>query len=191
MMSRPSSALISAAFAIASLRRLLLIACAAGSLLAAGAANASAAGTRQMTLYSVAVAEQFLNTQDDRQRGVGSNPFGNYKDTTPTTKPKTNRPYPGDYTMLAFDIFGSKTLKQRVGKATYTCQFAFDQRAICKATYQLGGGTINAAGIVDFTKPKFELIVTGGSGTYLGRKGDMVSAPLAGSKAQQLDFVLT
>jgi hypothetical protein len=173
-------------------RRLILTVCAAGALLggaSAGAAPGSGSGTH-MTLYSVAVAEQFLNTQDDRQRGVGSNPFGNYKDTTPTTKPKTNRPYPGDYTMLSFDIFGSQSLKKRVGTATYTCQFAFDQRAVCKATYELGGGTLLGIGIVDFTKPKFALIVTGGTGTYYARKGDMTSAPLAGSKAQQLEFTL-
>jgi hypothetical protein len=93
--------------------------------------------------------------------------------------------------MLAFNIFDNKSLKKPVGKATYTCQFAFDERAICKATYQLGKGTINATGLVDFTKPKFQLIVTGGNGTYFGRTGDMTSAPLAGSKAQQLHFVFT
>ena len=174
------------------MRRLLIALLAAGALLAAaeaGAAPARGSGTH-MTLYSVAVAEQFLNTQDDRQRGVGSNPFGNYKDTTPTTKPKTNQPYPGDYTMLSFDIFGNKGLNKRVGTATYTCQFAFDQRAVCKATYELGGGTLHGIGLVDFTRPRFELVVTGGSGSYFARKGDMTSAPVAGSKAQQLEFVL-
>jgi len=171
-------------------RPLLLTVCTAAALLAGAGAGVAASNPNHMTLYSVAVAEQFLNTQDDRQRGVGSNPFGNYKDTTPTTKPKTNQPYPGDYTMLSFDIFGNKGLNKRVGTATYTCQFAFDQRAVCKATYELGGGTLHGIGLVDFTRPRFELVVTGGSGSYFARKGDMTSAPVAGSKAQQLEFVL-
>jgi len=173
----------------------LLTAVAAGAVLAGGAGSAGAGSTAaaatRMTLYSVATAEQFMNTQDDRQRGVGSNPFGNYKDITPTTKPKTNRPYPGDYTLLSFDIFGNDQLKKRVGKATYTCQFAFEQRAICKAVYELGAGTINGVGVVDFTTPRFALIVTGGSGKYFGRRGDVSSRPAVGGKAQQLDFVLT
>jgi hypothetical protein len=175
-------------------RRLVVTAVAAGAVLAGGvgsaAANPTAAGATRMTLYSVAIAQQFMNTQDDRQRGVGSNPFGNYKDITPTTKPKTNRPYPGDYTLLSFDIFGNDHLKKRVGKATLTCQFAFEQRAICKAVYELDEGTINGVGVVDFTKPRFALVVTGGSGTYFGRKGDVSSKPAVGGKAQQLDFVL-
>jgi hypothetical protein len=163
-----------------------------GALLGGSAATAAPGSVRgtHMTLYSVPVAEQFLNTQDDRQRGVGSNPFGNYKDTTPTTKPKTNRPYPGDYTLLAFDVFGDQGLSKRVGKATFTCQFAFEQRAVCKATYELGGGTIHGIGLVDFTRPRFELVVTGGSGRYFARRGDVTSAPAAGGKAQHLEFTL-
>jgi hypothetical protein len=172
-------------------RRLLLSACAAGALVAGTAgASVAAGGATRMTLYSVAQAEQFMNTQDDRQRGVGSTPFGNYKDLTPTTKPKTNRPYPGDYTLLRFGLFASQSLKKSIGTALFTCQFAFQQRAICKATYQLGEGTILGVGIVDFTKPKFALIVTGGTGKYFARKGDMSSTPVVGSKAQQLDFVI-
>jgi len=167
------------------------MACAAGALLTgSAAANATQTATATaMTLYSVVVAEQFMNTQDDRQRGVGSNPFGNYKDTTPTTKPKTNRPFPGDYTLLSFRIFGDDGLKKRLGTATFTCQFAFEQRAICKATYELDAGVIHGVGIVDFTKPKFALVVTGGTGKYFGRKGDVMSAPVGSGKAQQLQFV--
>jgi hypothetical protein len=47
-----------------------------------GAADVASASPRsaptRLTLYSVASAEQFLNHMDDRQRGHGNNPFGNF-----------------------------------------------------------------------------------------------------------------
>ena len=61
-----------------------------------------------MALYSLVKAEQFVNTKDDRQRGIGSNPFGNYKDLTPTTKQNHKGALPGDY-----DLFKFAHLQQR------------------------------------------------------------------------------
>ena len=40
----------------------------------------------RLTLFSVAAQQQFLNHTDDRQRGHGTNPFGNFKAATATTK---------------------------------------------------------------------------------------------------------
>ena len=66
-----------------------LSACAVGVLFASGTASGAHLTTtsaQPVVLYSLVKAEQFLNTKDDRQRGIGKNPFGNYKDLTPTTR---------------------------------------------------------------------------------------------------------
>jgi hypothetical protein len=171
-----------------------LTACLVYALLTPDTASSSHKATessQRMTLYSVAVAEQFMNTHDDRQRGVGSNPFGNFNDVTRTATPKNNLPSPGDYALLKFNVYGNASLKKRVGSAVFTCQYAFNQRALCNATYELSDGTLNGIGVVNFNVPNFELVITGGTRQYFGLRGDMASTPAAHGKAQQIVFVLS
>ena len=52
----------------------------------ASSSDRAAKSPQRLTLYSVATAEQYENYSDDRQRGSGNNPFGNYKAPTATTK---------------------------------------------------------------------------------------------------------
>jgi hypothetical protein len=48
----------------------------------------SGGALKHFTYHSEASSEQFVNNADDRLRGKGSNPFGNFHDNNPTTKLK-------------------------------------------------------------------------------------------------------
>ena len=90
------------------------VACA---LFAAGGAGFAAAATSQqkLTIYSVATQEAFLSMSDDRARGKGNTPFGNFKDTTTPTKQSGVGPYVGDIAMFSFDLYTSAKLTTKAG----------------------------------------------------------------------------
>jgi len=162
-------------------RLFLLAACVAGaSLLGAGLASGAtqaARGDQKLTLYSVATEEQFVNNADDRERGKGNNPFGNYKDLTASTAEKGNGPFPGDEALFKFSVYASSDLKKTVGTALFTCEYNFDKNAFCDATYQLSGGTLVGAGQFNFNASSFAIAITGGTGKYRGRQGDLEASP--------------
>ena len=165
---------------------------AAGVFCAAGVAVASgtAAGGRGLTIFTVATGAQFINTEDDRARGASNNPFDA---SANKLRPKVNDvgdgPFPGDVAVYNFDLYMNKALKKSVGTASYTCYFNYGKRALCQAYYELPGGTVTAAGPVDFNKTSFTLVITGGTKKYLADRGQMGSVQ-AGSKAQRVDFKL-
>ena len=165
---------------------------AAGVVCAAGVAVASgtAAAGRDLTIFTVATGAQFINTEDDRARGASNNPFDV---RTNKLRPKVNDvgdgPFPGDVAVYNFDLYTNKALKKREGTASYTCYFNYAKRALCQAFYELPGGTVTAAGPVDFKKTGFTLVVTGGTKKYLAERGQMNSVQ-AGGKAQRVDFNL-
>jgi len=171
-----------------------LMACIMGvALFVVGGASASpqsGKSAEKLTLYSVATEEQFVNNADDRQRGKGNNPFGNFKDLTATTKEHGNGPFPGDEALFEFKVYASKDLKTTTGLAILTCQYNFNKHAFCDGTYQLSGGTLIAAGGLDFNAPSFTLAITGGTGKYRGRTGDLESSPGSYRFSQRLVITL-
>ena len=70
-----------------------------------------------------------------------------------------------------------------------TCEYNFDQNANCDATYSLHQGTIFAAGGFNFNAKEFTLAITGGVGSFVGLKGEVVESPGA-KHAQHVAFVL-
>ncbi len=169
---------------------------AVGALLAALLAQTVASGAGQtrkavrLTLYTVAQSEQYANYSDDRQRGYGNNPFGNFKDTTATIKRTKAGPFPGDLEYFQLAVYRDARLKTKVGTAEITCQFNVNKNAFCDATYQLNDGTFVAAGTVDFKSSSFALPVTGGTGKYFGLRGDLESTPAA-HRAQRVALDLS
>jgi hypothetical protein len=145
---------------------------------------------QRLTLYSVATAEQYQNYSDDRQRGYGNNPFGNFKDTSSTKKRTKIGPFPGDLEYFELIVFKDAALKQRVGTANVTCQFNVNKNAFCNAKYQLKGGAIVGAGTIDFKSSSFTIAIVGGSGTYQGLRGELNATPAA-HRAQRLAFDLS
>jgi hypothetical protein len=163
----------------------------AAVVFAAGVASGSAApasGPHKLTLYSVAEQEQYINNSDSLARGVGSNPFGNYKDLAPLATKNANGPFPGDEALFSFNLYSDANLKSRAGSAVFTCQYNFNKNAYCDASFQLvNGGTLVASGAFNFAATSFTLAVTGGYGRYLKTTGSMVDTPTA-KHAQKLRF---
>jgi hypothetical protein len=158
------------------------------SVLSATGAQAAALGHR-LTIYSVAEQEEFINHEDDRIRGSGRNPFGNFRDVAPSTSTAAG-PFPGDEALFSFNLYASSGLGKRIGTAVYTCMYNFNKNAFCDATFRFtGGSTLVAEGSFNFNTTAFGLAVTGGDGTYAGASGTLNESPAA-NHAQRLVFIL-
>ncbi len=119
--------------------------------------------TRGFTLYARAEQEQYVNNQDDRTRGKGNNPFGNFRDTSGSQTKSPNGPFPGDESIFSFNLYSDSDLTSRAGTAVFVCQYNYDKNAFCDASFRLATGeTLLAEGSFAFSAPKFTLAVTGG-----------------------------
>jgi hypothetical protein len=172
---------------LATVAFLAVAACVAAALFAATARGAAAKAPRKMTVYSIATQEQFLNHQDDRARGTGNNPFGNFKDTTTPTKEAGNGPAPGDRTVITFKLFSNSNLKQSVGSATFICEYGAAKNGMCQAAYVLSGGMLLGTGFFNFNASSFQIAIAGGTGKYRGAKGTILATPGKG-RTQRLAF---
>jgi hypothetical protein len=156
--------------------------------LSAGAATPK----KQVTIYSVASGVQFINNQDDRQRGATNNPFD--ADTNKLASKSTdagNGPFPGDVAVYSFKLFTGPTLTKSAGAASYTCYYNYKQHALCMAYFELKGdtGTLLGSGPINFNSSGFKMVVTGGTKKYLGASGQVVAIPAA-KNSQRLNFQL-
>jgi hypothetical protein len=171
---------------------LALAACAATALLAASAASAHGTASslaKKLTVYSVATQEQFMNHEDDRDRGKGNNPFGNFQDSVAATKETGIGPFAGDRAIFTFALFDDAKLRTKIGSATFICQYGFSKNAICDAGYQLKSGQLIGEGAFNFNAKGFDLAITGGTGKYAGLIGVMSASPSKGH-TQTLTFRL-
>jgi hypothetical protein len=167
---------------------LALGACLLAALVATSAASAAKSATK-ITMYSIATQEQFLNHEDDRDRGKGNNPFGNFKDSTSATKETGVGPFAGDRAVFTFKLFKDSSLTNVIGTAQFVCQYGFDKNAFCNAAYQLKDGQIVGEGQFNFNAGSFALVIVGGTGKYRGLTGDMQANP-AVKHTQKLQFTL-
>jgi hypothetical protein len=168
---------------------LALVGCFAAAAVGTSAAEAHATAAGKLTIYSIATQEQFLNHEDDRDRGKGNNPFGNFKDATAPTKEAGVGPFAGDRAVFTFRLYRDTAMRRSIGIATFICQYAFDKNAFCNASYQLDGGQLVGQGAFNFSASTFQLSIVGGTGKYRGLTGNMKAAP-APRHTQKLDFVL-
>jgi hypothetical protein len=171
---------------------LALAALAGAAVFAASVTPAASAATsgQKFTIYSVATQEQFMNMSDDRARGKGNTPFGNFKDTTTPTKESGTGPFPGDIALFSFALYSDSNLTKSAGSGVFTCQYNFNQNAFCDVTYQLSGGTLLCAGAFNFNAKSFTLVIKGGTGKYRSMKGNIAALPAVGH-AQRLNVVLS
>jgi hypothetical protein len=166
-----------------------ILACAAFLVLCVGQSGAalSAAHPPTLTLYSVAEQEQFVNNEDDRARGSGNNPFGNFKDKSGVAEQQGHGPFAGDESVFSFNLYGRKTLKPKIGTAIFTCLYYFNKNAFCEASYTLDGGTVFAQGAFNFNATSFTLAVSGGLGKFAGATGEVATSPSA-NHSQHVSF---
>ena len=145
--------------------------------------------SQSFVLYSVTKQEQFLDHSDDRARGKGNNPFGNFKDSKTVVKEAGNGPFPGDNAVFDFGLYTSTNRKTSVGSAVFTCTYNFNKHAFCDTSYSLHGGTLLGAGAFDFNAGTFTVAITGGTGKYANATGDILATPAA-NHAQHVAFIV-
>lgn len=133
---------------------------------------------QSISVYSAVEQTEFNNHSDDRARGRGSNPFGNFSQSQSATKEGSSGPFAGDRTIFTFKLFDGASGGSSVGSATLLCQYSFAKIGVCDASYVLNGGTLVGNGPIDFNAKSWSLAITGGTGKYRGRTGDVAaSAP--------------
>jgi hypothetical protein len=152
--------------------------------------GAGAAGNRVVTVYSVATGVQYINTADDRARGHLNNPLDDAANKlAPKSSGSGKGPFAGDVAIYALSLYSDRALKRAAGSAVYTCYFNYDQHALCKAYFKLKRrGTLVASGPIDFKFSRFTIVVTGGTSTYLGVRGEVKA--VAGGNSSRVDFRL-
>jgi hypothetical protein len=148
----------------------------AAALFARGIGSGTAAEPqKEMTFYSTAQKEVYINNSDDRERGVGANPFS--EDST-VPSPKSNKlPAAGDNILAVNKLTSDAGGKKKIGEATATCGFNFDSNASCDLTIRLSGGNLLASGAVHFHSKNLILAIIGGTGAYKGAGGEMHISP--------------
>jgi hypothetical protein len=167
---------------------LALALCVAGVALVAALASgpAHAAGTKTLTLYSVATAAQYIDHSDDRERGTGKNPFAT--DTKSITPNDTGAgPFAGDDTIYGFTLYKDKNKTKEVGTASYTCHYNFAKHALCDAYFKMNASNLVASGPVVFSSTTFTLAITGGTNKYFAANGEVSETPVTKNE-QRLDF---
>jgi hypothetical protein len=159
----------------------------AAALFARGITTGSAAEpAKEMTVYSVAQKQIYVNNQDDRERGVDKNPFTEGKVASPT--PST-LPAAGDQTLAVASIYSAPGKKGKEGESAETCFFNFSKNASCDLTIRLQGGSLDATGAIHFDAKNFVLAIVGGTGAYKGAGGELKVSP-ASKSAQKFAISL-
>jgi hypothetical protein len=150
--------------------------------LPAGAASVSRAASRAdtFTLYAVSTKRKFVNNTDDRARGEGKNPFGNYSGTfvTPPTDERAFGPFAGDEGIFVFALYSDASRKTKAGSATFICQYNFGHDAICDASFRLERGVLVGKGSLDYDAKRYTLAILGGTSAYRTMRGVVQAATL-------------
>jgi hypothetical protein len=162
---------------------------AATALLAVGVVGTSAgavSSAHALTIYAVATRAQYADHADDRARGEVTNPFNA---DTKALKGTGKGSRAGDNALYSFKLYSDPSFKKLIGSAVYSCTFNSAHVALCTADFELSGGAMSASGPTDFDSTTFTLAVSGGTGKYLGARGQVSSAPAA-KDAHRLTFLL-
>jgi hypothetical protein len=162
------------------------------SVAGAGATGHRVSVKRVLTVYSVATGLQYINSADDSARGHVNNPLNSTANKlAPTSSGGGDGPFAGDIAVYSVDLYSDSTLKRHAGSGVYTCYFNYDQHALCQAYYKpSAGGTLVASGPVDFKTSGFTIVITGGTNTYLGARGEVNVGASMKKNTQKVDFEL-
>lgn len=164
----------------------LLAAGLAGSARSAPSLARAAASAQAITVYAVPAQFQYDDFSDDRARGQGRNPFGNY--TAPHSQLPVNElyygPFAGDMVFIAYNLFTSPGLATSAGSAVLVCQFNLAKVAFCSASYGLKDGAVVGFGAFPFHATAFTLGVTGGTSAYASSKGEVAASLSTAARAK-------
>lgn len=129
-------------------------------------------------LYAKPTRAQFVDHNDDRQRGDFTNPFDpDVLPTPPSANSAKKGARAGDTATFGFKVYSDSKLTRAIGNANYSCTFNFAQEAFCEVNFSLNGGTMIAMGPAMLDGTTIVLPVTGGTGRYAGAHGQLTSSP--------------
>lgn len=145
---------------------------------ASGARDVQARGASALTLYSIPAQAQYADNQDDRGRGEGHNPFGNYAGAATAARTSEARygPFAGDESIIAYDLYSDVTLKKKAGTSIVVCQYGLDKAASCDVSFQLSHGSLTGVASFGYLDPGFTFSISGGTSGYRGTTGDVAVA---------------
>ncbi len=152
--------------------------------------RAAAAVSHHLSVYTRAEQGQFVDKSDDRTRGEGKNPFGDFSDTYSVSQSEAKGPFPGDESTFTLNVYRDASLTSRIGIGVFFCQYTFAKDAFCDATFRLSGGTLLAEGQLDFNATAFGLAVIGGTGAYQHVTTGTLAAVPGALNAEHLTFQL-
>jgi hypothetical protein len=153
-----------------------LVAVAVAATVAVPVAQAKTQASRSFVFYAKPAQAQFINHNDDRERGNFKNPFADILPTPPNANNAKPGARAGDNALFTLKLYSDAKLKRLVGTAAYSCTVNFGQQAICEGQFELNaGGTMVAMGPADLKSGTFVLPVTGGTGRYSGAHGQLTS----------------
>ena len=146
---------------------------------------------RSFVVYAKPTRAQFVDHNDDRERGDFTNPFDpDLLPTPPNANSAKTGARAGDSALFGFKVYSDPKLTRPIGNAIYSCTFNFAQEAICEANFALTGGTMIAMGPAQLTTSNIVLPVTGGTGRYAGARGQVTSRPSGKTNTQIIRFRL-
>lgn len=153
-----------------------LVAVVVAAAVAVPVALAAKDARRTFVLYAKPTQAQFVDHNDDRERGNFTNPFGDILPTPPNANTGKPGARAGDNALFTLKLYSDRKLKRSVGTAVYSCTVNFGQQAMCEGQFELrGGATMIAMGPADLKTGELILPVTGGTGRYAGAHGQLTS----------------
>ncbi len=130
-----------------------LVAIGVAAAIAVPVAPATTQG-RSLVVYAKPTRAQFINHNDDRERGDIRNPFN---PDSPPTPPNANSAKKGaragDNALFSFKLYADRNLTRPIGTAIYSCTFNFAQEAICEADFDLRRRNHGRAGPGEARRP--------------------------------------
>jgi hypothetical protein len=162
------------------------------SVAGAGATGEKLFSKRVVTVYSVPSGLQYINSTDDSARGHVNNPLDSTANRlAPKSSGGGDGPFAGDIAVYSVELYSKPAMKGHAGTGVYTCYFNYDQHALCQAYYKFKtGGTLVASGPVDFKSSGFTIVITGGTNSYLGARGQVDVGVARNKNGQRVDFEL-
>jgi hypothetical protein len=126
-----------------------------------------------MTFYASVQRTAFVNNSDDRARGEGRNPFGNYTGAgvaTPTRE-GTYGPFAGDEGEVALRLYSDAKHNRPLGRGIVICLYGFAANGACDVSFALPKGDLVGKGVFSFDAKTFTYALVGGTGSYRGAAG--------------------
>jgi hypothetical protein len=99
-------------------------------------------------------------------------------------------PTPGDEFVFTNDVFSDAGFKHKVGALRGVCTLVDASFSECGVTLRLRGGDVQVNGLVEDAPGSFSVPITGGTGHYRGKNGEVRVTPLNADSSESKDVLI-